>query len=1207
MLRYYICLYLLLYMIQTMAQSTLIARNSFENSGDNWSIESFSTLPCTDDNDSWNYHSTLDSIRPSEGNQFWGIKDLNGNCGSSEFESIAFQAIDIRQYRQVKIKFDYLVSGYDNGDDMKYQLWFDEEIQEEVQFVDGRDNLSVSWTTLELPVPNTVRSVKIMISVKQNGSDLGALDNLVLIGDPIALCNELLISEYAEGDSSRLHRNNYIELYNSSDSVIDLSSYVLSKYTGKNQNPSSELVLSGELGSGETFLIEDVTENLGISSDLSTNSSVLDFNGDDKIVLAKNATALDVIGRIGDSVNFARDVTLRRKTYIQSPNSQFDPSEWDVYPIEEIGDLNLHTSICEGALPEIEITGNRYAIRDGSNSTSLLNQTYFGAFPQSFETKVQKEFFIHNLGNTALLIDAVILEGPNKDNFDSDFNGPVAISANDSLPLLINYYPIEKGFHEVNVKILNSDSSENPFDFLIIGESTGPTSSPLIISQYYEGISNNKWVEISNIGDTSSPENMYYLALFRNDDAYNPVDRKPSSKILVPSILPGASLKYCASLNITAPEYALDGNEIKTNVCSFSGDDIIVISTSGSENCWRDKVDIIGASKEWGKDLSMVRKHGCRASSSNTGFNPSDWDLHTLDEIDTALAGSNLRIGLHDPGTTSWRDGGWTNGIPDSGKAVFIESDYSSLIHGSLEVCSLKIDSNAKMIVEQGNSLIIEKDLTVDGLLEIENNASLVIRDDYGIIENNGELLVHKRSSYLEPYDYTFWSSPVEGNRLEEVFSDSPQNSYFTFSAESFEDLNGDGLDDDQDAWKNLVGVMQPGVGYTAMSPLKKPFKNYQAVVFNGKVNNGIIEVPIEINANTISTQPQWSLMGNPYPSSIEIEAFLSHRSNKEILGKTIYFWTHSTQASEDSITNSLKYSSDDYAMYTLGTGGIKASANGKIPVPFISSCQGFFIQALNTGRAVFKNEMRTTNGTDNFFKPIKVKGPVEEKKIWLNLSNNEGAFSQILIGFVDGATQGVDQAYDGLRMQSGNYVNFYSLSMDLQLAVQGLPPIQNFKKVQLGFENKIEEPTFLEIGIEKVTDGLLDYSIILIDQHLKLKKDLRKGSYIFKLSQAGKFDDRFQLLLEKVDRFEVGTPPKHPHSDDLLWRIYDNSLWLNTLSEKIIASVEIYDLNGRQLIRSKIGDIEARIPWYGFPRRAIYIIRVLMEDSSWIVKKILP
>ena len=124
MLRYYLSLFLLLYMIQTMAQSTLIAGNSFETSGDNWSVKSFSTTPCTIGDDSWNYHTELDSIYPSDGNRFWGIKDLNGNCGSSDFEAIEFEAIDIRQYRQVILKFDYLVAGYDNGDDMKYQLVF---------------------------------------------------------------------------------------------------------------------------------------------------------------------------------------------------------------------------------------------------------------------------------------------------------------------------------------------------------------------------------------------------------------------------------------------------------------------------------------------------------------------------------------------------------------------------------------------------------------------------------------------------------------------------------------------------------------------------------------------------------------------------------------------------------------------------------------------------------------------------------------------------------------------------------------------------------------------------------------------------------------------------------------------------------------------------------------------------------------------------
>jgi hypothetical protein len=576
-------------------------------------------------------------------------------------------------------------------------------------------------------------------------------------------------------------------------------------------------------------------------------------------------------------------------------------------------------------------------------------------------------------------------------------------------------------------------------------------------------------------------------------------------------------------------------------------------------------------------------------------------------EIDTALAESNLRIGIHDSGTTSWREGGWTNGIPDPGKAVFIESDYSSLTHGSLEVCSLKIEADAKMLIETGNSLIIEKDLIVNGSLELENNASLLIRDDHGVIENKGEMLVHKRTSYLEPYDYTYWSSPAEGNRLEDVFSDSPKNSFYTFSTARFEDLDSDGIDDNQDSWVNQVGVMQPGIGYTAMSPLIKPFKNYQYVVFKGKVNNGIIKVPIAVNSNTLSTQPQWNLLGNPYPSSVDIEAFLNHDSNNEILGKTIYFWTHNTPASVDSNTNTWKYSSDDYAMYTLGTGGIKASENGKIPSPYISSCQGFFIQGFDEGHAVFKNDMRTTAGTDNFFKPKKVKSPFEEKKIWLNLSNNEGAFSQILIGFVEGATKGIDRAYDGIRMQSQKYINLYSLSQNIPLAIQGLSPLKKNNKIQLGFENKIEESTLLEIGLEKVTDGLLNYGILLIDEHLKLKTDLRKGSYQFEMSQVGTFDDRFHLLITDKDDLKFGPLTQYAHSDDLLWRLYNNSLWLNTQLERNMVRVEIYDLNGRQLARSIIGDNIARIPWYGFPERAIYIIRVLMEDSSWIVKKILP
>ncbi len=161
-------------------------------------------------------------------------------------------------------------------------------VQPEVIFIEGENNFSTdAWKTIQINIPNSISTVKLRISVKQNGADIAGLDNIQLKGEAINDCADLMISEYLEGSSSASHRNNYIELYNPGDAPLDLNTYKLAKYTGKNLEYSAILSLSGMLEPWSTFVIEDNQEILNIPADLSTNSSVMDYNGDDKIALVQ--------------------------------------------------------------------------------------------------------------------------------------------------------------------------------------------------------------------------------------------------------------------------------------------------------------------------------------------------------------------------------------------------------------------------------------------------------------------------------------------------------------------------------------------------------------------------------------------------------------------------------------------------------------------------------------------------------------------------------------------------------------------------------------------------------------------------------------------------------------------------------------------------------------------------------------------------------
>ncbi|MCD6176238.1 MAG: choice-of-anchor D domain-containing protein, partial [Candidatus Cloacimonetes bacterium] len=852
MLKYVFFLVFSLVTIPFYAQTT-IAHQSFETNGDNWDF-TLSTPPCSLDGVSWNYQESLENMDPSDGNQFWGVQDLNGSCAGNDFESLNFTSIDISEFRNVTLNFDYNAFELDNGDDIKFEIFLNEISQGEVILFEGNSNSSTNgWKTATIHIPNTSSKIRLIISIKQNGQDdyIG-IDNVKLTGTQISYCAELIISEYVEGTSSGTsYRNNYIEIYNPTDQDIDLTEYDLTKYTNDNLDPTGSIPLTGIISGYDTFLIEDTTENLGIDADISSGSSVMDFNGNDKIVLRKNEETIDIIGIIGDNINFAEDITLRRKSFVQSPNNQYNENEWDTYGLEDLSNLKSHLSYCSGTIPEIEVLGNLNNISDGSLITNANNNTYFGSIEPSFENGISKSFTIKNIGIGILNIDEINILGTNASDFILIDNSVSNISPNDSIQFEVNFKPSAMGIRTAMLSISNNDASENPFNFILKGEGTGESSSPLMITQYYEGDGNNKWLEVTNISDSPTQNNEYFLALYRNGDASNPIGRKPTIKKTIPVLNPGETLKYRASLNVDSPEYAIDGNEIKTNICTFDGNDIIIISTTDDASCWINKVDIIGNNSYWGDSKSFVRKYGCEGVEPSTGFNVEDWIFYEISDINNANIGFNLRIGEHYVGSTSYNsDNSWDNGLPDLRRSAIIDHNYNTLTYGNLEVCNLTITANTTLEVGSENHISIKNDLTVNGTLEVLHQGSVFMINDSGTVINNGTTNIHKTTTIVKPYDYTYWSSPVKNETLSKVFSASPQNSFYTFETPNYIDADNDSNDDDENAWQSANGLMEIGKGYTAMAPNTSPFINTQSIIFSGEINNGEIDVSIELSGD---------------------------------------------------------------------------------------------------------------------------------------------------------------------------------------------------------------------------------------------------------------------------------------------------------------------------------------------------------------------
>jgi hypothetical protein len=70
------------------------------------------------------------------------------------------------------------------------------------------------------------------------------------------------------------------------------------------------------------------------------------------------------------------------------------------------------------------------------------------------------------------------------------------------------------------------------------------------------------------------------------------------------------------------------------------------------------------------------------------------------------------------------------------------------------------------------------------------------------------------------------------------------------------------------------------------------------------------------------------------------------------------------------------------------------------------------FIVAAGGGVAKFNNKMRLVGQNSNFYKMNNSKRnevTVLKKASWLNIYNAEGVFKQILVGYMDGATDAYD------------------------------------------------------------------------------------------------------------------------------------------------------------------------------------------------------
>jgi beta-lactam-binding protein with PASTA domain/endonuclease YncB( thermonuclease family) len=160
---------------------------------------------------------------------------------------------------------------------------------------------------------------------------------IVYVATPIVVINRnLMISTYVEGTLY----NKALELYNTSDELIDLSEFKIVQYIDGSSTNTVEIALSGILQGHDTYVIAHQDADIDIKNKADMLTDQLYFNGNDSIELIYQTG--DVIDQIAWVIQYLDNRTLSRKQAITAPSNVFNYNDWDIYSNDNFTPLGSH-------------------------------------------------------------------------------------------------------------------------------------------------------------------------------------------------------------------------------------------------------------------------------------------------------------------------------------------------------------------------------------------------------------------------------------------------------------------------------------------------------------------------------------------------------------------------------------------------------------------------------------------------------------------------------------------------------------------------------------------------------------------------------------------------------------------------------------------------------------------------------------------------
>ncbi|MDD2239884.1 MAG: lamin tail domain-containing protein [Kiritimatiellae bacterium] len=518
---------------------------------------------------------------------------------------------------------------------------------------------------------------------------------------------QLIISQYVDTDSGTTPKG--LELWNAGGSEIDFSVTGLDILKGVNGGAlSSDFTLdAGTLAAGAVMVVgtQDIVDYVeGLGTGVLTALKAFTFNGDDALQVQLDSVVQDTFGTPGvdpgsawsgsgvstadqniqllDGISTGStagwtDPSTRFETISETPSAagglegfgvapgpvgfavSFDQA--DAFTVEEGSSATITATAANGTEPYAYAwttdLGETYRTISGGTLT-ILATAPIGSYSASVVATDGASATASNSLTFSVAAPAVKYAITVSPSVNGSATTTPATEAEAGTTVTVNPTP-DSGYAKDTITVTAADTS----NVEVTGETfTMPaqavtvavtfqeasTSGALIISQYYEGPSYNKWIEIYNPGSAAVDlsAGSYYVGSWNNDNREGwKTDAAPSKSVALTGTIAGGGTYLVNESRAALPTYATADQSFTPD---FNGDDSVVLYT-GETYAFANVVDAFGLTGNTAKDKSFVRKDTVTVGV-NTDFNAADWDEFTNAEVDAAAESTNERIGYHSTG-----------------------------------------------------------------------------------------------------------------------------------------------------------------------------------------------------------------------------------------------------------------------------------------------------------------------------------------------------------------------------------------------------------------------------------------------------------------------------------------------------------------------------------------------------------------------------